>query len=116
MPRSLVLLLGLTVLAGCAAGMQYRQTGPSYPPRGSADQIEVYDRTPPPRPYEQIGEITYDYQRRKFQPPTLAEILPELRQKAWEVGGDALVVRKNEEPKDPEGTLRVVADVVRWKP
>jgi hypothetical protein len=38
-----------------------------------------------------------------------------LKQKAWEAGGDALIVRKLEEPREAEGTLRLAADVVRWK-
>ena len=110
------LLFGCTVLAGCAAGLQYVQVGPTYPPRGSASEVKVFDRVEPPEPYERLGEIRWDYRRKKFTPPRLIEILPDLKQKAWEVGGDALIVRRLEEPQsDPEGTLRAVADVVRWK-
>jgi hypothetical protein len=113
--RLVPLLLGLAVLAGCAAGMQYRQTGPTYPPRGSTAEIALFDRVEPPQPYERLGEINWEYHRRKFTQPRLIEILPELKEKAREVGGDALVVRKLEEPANPEGTLKLVADVVRWK-
>jgi len=109
-------LLGCALLAGCAAGMQYTQVGRSYPPRGTADQVQIYDRVEPPAPYERLGEIQWEYRRRKFTPPRLIEIVPELKQKAWEVGGDALVVRRLEEPQvDPEGLLKLVADVVRFR-
>lgn len=108
-------LVGVAVLGGCAAGMQYVQVGPTYPPRGTAAQVQVFDRTEPPAPYERLGEIRWDYRRRKFTPPRLVEILPELKQKAWEAGGDALVVRQLEEPVDPEGPLKLTADVVRFR-
>jgi hypothetical protein len=116
MRRRLVgLALALGLLAGCAAGMQYRQIGPTYPPRGSAAAIQLIERGEPAEPYDRIGQITWEYQREKFSPPLLKEILPDLQQKAWEVGGDALVIRELREPANPTGTLRVVADVVRWK-
>jgi hypothetical protein len=109
------LLAGL-LLGGCAGGLQYKSLGPSHPPRGTPEQIQVFDRVEPPTPYDRIGQLSGEHQRRKFTPPRLIEILPEMKKKAWEVGGDALVVRKLEEPPvDPDGTLRVEADVVRFR-
>ena len=103
-------------LTGCASGLKYTQVGPKYPPRGSVNEIQLFDRREPGWAYERLGQITWDYQRSRFAPPTVAEILPELRQKAWEVGGDALIVRQVREPRHPEDTLHVEADVVRRKP
>jgi len=109
-------LLALTGLTACAGGLRYTQVGPTYPPRGTASGVQLFDRVEPPEPYERLGQIAWDYRRAKFTPPRLTEILPALKQKAWESGGDALIVRRLEEPStDPEGTLRVAADVVRWK-
>ena len=109
-------LLGAALLAGCAGGMQYVQVGPNYPPRGTAAEVRVYDRVEPPTAYERLGEIRWEYRRRKFTPPKLAEVLSDLRQKAWEVGGDAVVIRRLEEPPtDPEAPLKLVADVVRFR-
>ena len=118
MRRSAVLLaIGVALLAGCAAGLRYEQVGPTYPPRGSTSDVQIIERGEPSRPYERLGQITWDYERNKFDPPRLAEILPDLKQKTWEAGGDALIVRKLEEPPtNPRGTLRLIADVVRWKP
>jgi hypothetical protein len=110
-----LLLLGLPLLGGCAAGMQYQQVGPTYAPRGSASEVKIFEKGEPPEPYDRVGQITWDYQRSKFTPPQLQEIEGQLRQKAYEVGGDAVVVRKLEEPRNPEGTLKLVADVVRFK-
>jgi hypothetical protein len=97
---------------GAAAG---HDSCPTYPPRGSASDVRLIEKGEPPEPYERLGQLTWDYRRSKFEPPTLQEILPELKQKAWEVGGDALVIRDLKEPRDSEGTLHVVSDVVRWK-
>jgi hypothetical protein len=110
-----LLCVGL-LLGGCASGLEYKSLGPSYPPRGTAEGIQVFDRVEPPAPYDRIGTISGEHQRRKFMPPRLIEILPEMKQKAYEAGGDALVVRKLEEPPtDPDGVLKVEADVVRFK-
>ena len=115
-PGLLLLLVGLIALGGCAAGLQYQQIGQTYPPRGSSDAVKIFDRAEPPEPYDRVGQITWDYRRSKFTPPRLTEIEPQLRQKAYEAGGDALVVRKLEEPQtDAEGTLKLTADVVRFK-
>jgi hypothetical protein len=113
---SRIVLVGLCValVAACAAGLQYTSEK-TYPPRGTAEGIQVFDRREPPEAYERLGQITWDYQRTKFSPPNLQEIQSDLKQKVWEVGGDALIIRKLEEPRDPEGVLRVGADVVRWK-
>ena len=106
----------LAFLGGCVAGgMQYQQIGQTYPHRGSASDVRIFEKTEPPEQYDRIGQIVWDYSRRKFDAPTLREILPDMKQKAWEVGGDALIIRDLREPRDPEGTLHVVADVVRWK-
>jgi hypothetical protein len=110
-----LLLFGLPLLGGCAAGMQYQQVGPTYAPRGTVGEVKIFEKGEPPEPYDRIGQITWDYRRSKFTAPQLQEIAGELRQKAYEVGGDAVVVRKLEEPRDAEGPLKLTADVVRFK-
>lgn len=112
--RVLLCVVGIVVLAGCASGPKYVAER-MYPPRGTAADVQVFDRREPPEPYERLGQLTWDYQWSKFTPPRLVEILPELKQKAWEAGGDALVIRRLEEPQNPDGVLRVGADVVRWR-
>ncbi len=110
-----LLLLGLPLLGGCAAGMQYQQVGPTYAPRGSASDVKIL-KAEPPEPYDRVGQINWDYRRSKFTPPKLEEIEGQLRQKAYEVGGDAVIVRKLEEPaRDAEAPLKLTADVVRFK-
>ena len=112
--RVFVIMLGVMWLAGCASGPQYVAER-TYPPRGTAEGVQLFDRREPPEPYERLGRLTWDYQRSKFTPPRLVEILPQLEQKAWEAGGDPLVIRTLEEPQNPEGVLRVGADVVRFR-
>ena len=109
-------IVGLVFLSGCVAGgMQYQQIGQTYPRRGSADDIRIFEKTEPPEQYDRVGQIVWDYSRRKFDAPTVREILPDMKQKAWEVGGDALIIRDLTEPRNPDGTLHVAADVVRWR-
>jgi hypothetical protein len=112
--RGVLVVLGALWLAGCAAGLQYTAEK-SYPPRGTAAEVKIFDKVEPPEPYEKIGQISWDYQRRKFEPPQLKEIADDIKQKAWESGGDAIVIRKLEEPRDAEGVLRLSADVVRFR-
>jgi hypothetical protein len=112
----LVVLIVLVALGlgGCAAGLQY-VSEKTYPPRGTAAEVQVFEKREPPEPYERLGQVTWDYSRSKFTPPRLTEILGDLKQKTWEAGGDALVIRKLEEPANPEGVLRLSADVVRFR-
>src|SRR5262249_60939689 len=72
----LLLLVGLIALGGCAAGLQYRQIGQTYPPRGSADAIKIFDRAEPPEPYDRVGQITWDYRRAEVTPPPPQETAP----------------------------------------
>ena len=112
--RLLLSVVAVVVLAGCGSGPRYVAER-TYPPRGTPADVQVFDRREPPEPYERLGQLTWDYRRSKFTPPRLTEVLPELRQKAWEAGGDALVIRRLEESLDHEGVLRVSADVVRFR-
>jgi hypothetical protein len=107
-------VLGALWLAGCAAGLQYTSEK-TYPPRGTAAEVKIFEKVEPPEPYERIGKISWDYQRRKFEPPRLKEIEGEIKQKAWEAGGDAVIVRTLDEPREAEGVLRLSADVVRFR-
>ena len=115
--RFVLLLVGFS-LAACAAGsMQFRAEGGPYPRRATVDQIQVFEAEPG-RAYDRVGQITWDYTHSKFAAPELAEILPALKQKAWESGGDALIIRRASftgQPA-PNGPLHVVADVIRWRP
>jgi hypothetical protein len=117
MRRVILGLLCVGLLAGgCASGIEYKSLGPSYPPRGTAEGIKIFDRVEPPEPYDRIGTISGEYQRRKFTPPRLHEIQGEVKQKAYDAGGDAVIVRNLVEPPyDPDGVLKLQADVVRFK-
>jgi hypothetical protein len=112
--RHLLAGLGILLLAGCAAGPQY-VVEKSYPPRGTADAVQILLQKEPAEAYERLGTLTWDYSRNKFTAPTLEEIQADLKQKVYEAGGDALIVRKLELPKASDGVLRLGADVVRFK-
>jgi hypothetical protein len=112
--RVLLGAIGLILLAGCAAGLQY-VAEKSYPPRGTADAVQIFNQKEPAEAYERLGTITWDYSRQKFTAPTLEEIQADLKQKTYEAGGDALIVRKLELPRTSDGVLRLGADVVRFK-
>jgi len=109
-----VVVLGALWLGGCAAGLQYTSEK-TYPPRGTAADVKIFNRSEPPEPYERLGQVTWDYSRSKFTAPELKEIEGDLKQKAWESGGDAIVIRDLQQPTSPDGVLRVKADVVRFR-
>lgn len=100
--------------------MQFVADDREYPTRSDPEQIEVIHPSEAPlgRPFVRVGVITWEYTHLRFTPPRLDDALPALRQKASEVGGDALVVRQAQMMgrPDPGKILHLRVDVIRWRP
>jgi hypothetical protein len=115
-----VVLAATLTLGACAPGaLKFSPAGTQYPARGTAEQVQVFKLGQTPnRPFVKVGEITGEFQHKKFSVPTLEDATPELKQKAWEAGGDAVVVRRAEiiGTPNPDKPLHLTADVIRWQP
>jgi hypothetical protein len=120
----LILLLPMAVALGSCEGqrpeMQFVADDREYPTGSDPEQIEVIHPSEAPlgRPFVRVGVITWEYTHLRFTPPRLDDALPALRQKASEVGGDALVVRQAQMMgrPDPGKILHLRVDVIRWRP
>jgi hypothetical protein len=117
------LLLPMALALGSCEGerptMRFVADDREYPVRSAPDQIEVIrpEDAPLGRPFIRVGIITWEYTHLRFTPPRIEDALPALRQKASEVGGDALVVRQTEMRgrPDPGKILHIRVDVIRWR-
>ncbi len=109
-----LLLLALTVLVGCGAGPYYVAADSQlHEVRGSQTDIQILTGEPT-APYITVGVIDWDIVRFSLKGPTFEEAVPKLRELAWKHGGDAVVVRHAVEGTT-RWTLRIVADVIRFK-
>ena len=122
--RSPVLVWGFViglVLTGCAAsssGYKFTAEGGPYAQRTAADKIEVFDKGDPGgKPYVKVGRVDGDYTSNTVV-LQLVDVLPQLKQKASEGGGDAIIVRQAgyEGAPSPGKAFKVIADVIRWQP
>ncbi len=114
---NLAFLTGLA-LAGCATrGMQFVADGGPYAQRTPAERIQVFESDPGGRAYVRVGRINWDYTSGTVE-ARLVDVLPRLKDKASQVGGDALIVRQAEYVGTPSAgkPLVVHADVIRWQP
>src|SRR4051794_6343958 len=87
MKRSIFGLLLLTAaLSGCSVYQINSKdtTQDFYPPKTSIEDVKYLETVD--QPYEQIGIVTVDTERRA----TLQDVLPKLRQEAAIMGGDAI--------------------------
>jgi hypothetical protein len=82
-PTSVTALFAL--LAGCGPRLSYVQTGPAYPPKPYGAPIEVVLTQQPRCPYTEIGLI-------RSESAYLERAMEALREKAREVGADAVIV------------------------
>lgn len=85
MQRSVVLASTLVLLVACAPATRFaRYTDVTYPP---TTEVEVLRTKPIDRPYEELGEIRLRLKRSNEDDAVLI-----LKEKAQEVGADAIVI------------------------
>jgi hypothetical protein len=116
---AVMLAAGLALGACAPAPLKFTPEGAQYAARGTAEQVQVFKLGQTPgRPFVKVGVIAGEFQHKKFTVPTLEDASPELKQKAWQAGGDAVVVRQAEiiGTPNPDKPLHITADVIRWQP
>jgi hypothetical protein len=102
-------------VTGCGTSLQYiDNSGKRHEPRGDPSRIKVLYKEPTEK-YELLDTINWDYYQPGFRRPAITDVLTELRQKAWQVGGDAIIVRGQEVASPQSRNLLVLVDVIRFE-
>jgi hypothetical protein len=113
--RYLLTLVVTILLAGCGTGLQYTElTNETYTQRKSPNEVDIlFDE--PDQEYERLGRINWDYYEAGMSPPDLNDVSPDLRKKASQEGGDALIIREQQaSPGANSRVFRVIAEVIRY--
>jgi len=74
------------------------------------DIVIMYDGSG--RPYDVLGLIDCSRYQPGFSDPTLSDVLPEVKFKASQVGGDAVIIRRN---VAGNRAISVAAEVIRYR-
>jgi len=84
---------------------------PAQQMRKNPQDIEImYDG--PGRPYDVLGLIDCSRYQPGFSDPSLVDVLPEIKFKASQVGGDAVIVRRS---NSMNRTVDIAAEVIRYR-
>lgn len=84
---------------------------PAVQMRKNPQDIEImYDG--PGRPYDVLGLIDASRYQPGFSDPALVDVLPEIRFKASQVGGDGVIIRRN---NSGGRSVSIAAEVIRYR-
>jgi hypothetical protein len=84
---------------------------PAQQMRKNPQDIEImYDG--PGRPYDVLGLLDCSRYQPGFSDPSLVEVLPEIKFKASQVGGDGVIIRRN---SSSNRNIEVAAEVIRYR-
>ncbi len=108
----LSVLLGVFILASCGGPMQYVENIDRAPTAASHITV-MYSE--PQRAYEIVGIINWDYSKSVISIPSITDVLPRLKEKAAQEGGDAIIIRKQDILPLTENVLRLIIEVIKFK-
>lgn len=110
----IVFTLGL-LLTGCGTGLQYTElSSETFERRTEPSKIDLLFEEPD-REYTRLGRINWDYYEPGTSAPDLNDVSPDLRKKASQEGGDALIIRQQQSsPGSNTRVFRVTAEVIRY--
>ena len=107
-------LVVLVALAGCGSQLQFISNSLNpFPPRTAPIEIGVFFETPDSA-HVVIGILDWNRYKPGLRPPTLADVLPDLKTMAASRGGDAIIIRRQEVPEGAQRTIQINADVIRF--
>ncbi len=115
----LCVLFAAVTLNACASA-KFVSTGKLYPAKPKDCEIEVFSSKLPDRDYEELGILEGEGSLGK---DSLTDVLPKMKEKACQAGGDAIILFSSHKSVDVSGLddivgsddkLNVVATVVRW--
>jgi hypothetical protein len=93
------LILAISILAGCASSSVQKIGTTAYAPSPENTEIIVFtDASQIKGPYEVIGIISYNNPG-KYQVLTLGDAIDSLKEKAREIGANAIIIDKSQPVK-----------------
>ncbi|MBU0475379.1 MAG: hypothetical protein KKF62_14620 [Bacteroidetes bacterium] len=110
---SLLSIVFFTIfIFGCGTSTIYIQTGKSMNAKSIDCLIEVFNSKIPERKFEELGILEskgiYSYN-------TFEKVLPKLKEKACENGGDAIIIKNIQKyVEDSDERIFVIATVIKW--
>ena len=69
----------------------------------------------PTAAYDNLGIVDYTFFRPGLRTPSLSDVLPDLKGKVQEFGGNVFIVRHRVPDRDDKRTLRVTVEVLKLK-
>ncbi|NNF03818.1 MAG: hypothetical protein HKN17_05065 [Rhodothermales bacterium] len=115
-PPLVVFFLSVMILtSGCIQTRFAATTSQSYTAKPANCDIEVFITTLPDRDYIEIGIVEA---KATLWKSDIQDILPKLRERACEEGGDAIILGESDtwaEGEDGIETQKTQATVIRWR-
>lgn len=113
-----IALLSVVVLSSCSSNTKIEQIDYSYPASSRGCEVEFFQRAvPPSKPYKTVAKIETHVQKNFFfggKVDLENDAYPELKLKACDLGGNAIVVENVVESKAAEFShVHVWASVIR---
>jgi hypothetical protein len=120
MKTSLIVVL-VWALAGCSstppaatspAAVAASAAPASAPvPRGGG--VQLLKDYPTATAYENLGIVDYTFFRPGLRTPSLVDVMPDLKAKVQDFGGNAFIVRQRAPDRDDKRKLRVSVEVLK---
>lgn len=107
-------LLIITFLIGCIASAKFIKTGPSADAKSNDCYIEIFNSKVPEREYYELGILEGEG---IFGLASVEQVLPKLKEKACQAGGDAIIIKtvqKYVDDSDDE-KIHIIATVIKWR-
>lgn len=103
------------ILTGCGTGLQYTElTNETFEQQKDPNEIDLLFEEPD-QEYTRLGRINWDYYEAGTSAPDLNDVSPDLRKKASQEGGDALIIRQQQSsPGSNTRVFRVTAEVIKY--
>jgi hypothetical protein len=83
--------LALCVVACATTQSGFRPLGQTYPPKPADFPVEVFESSPPTRPFERIARLDTHFEKTHLIHTTLAAGMAELQKQARAAGADAVI-------------------------
>ena len=116
-----VLLTSLLLLGACSSAPPAPEAEPAPAPVASApaaspasDEVRFLTEYPTAE-YDDLGTVSFTFFRKGYRTPSVSDVLPELKTRVHQAGGNAFIVVQQQPDRDDKRMLRVSAEILRLK-
>jgi hypothetical protein len=121
MMKKASLLLSLLLLGACSSAPpapeaeRARATIAPTPTPSTVENDVQFLREYPSADYDDLGTVSFTFFRKGYRTPSVSDVLPELKTRVHEAGGNAFLVVQQQPDRDDKRMLRVSAEILRLK-